>query len=410
MTANHNATRLGIVGIGGYASSIAELVLTHGDQCQPPVKLVACSDPDAEEPALAPRVDLLKSAGVNVTPDNNTIIEAQDIDALWLPLPIHLHRSLSEQAARAGKSVMCEKPAAGCLDDVDAMIRARDQHQTQTLIGFQDIYEPHVIRLKQELLAGTYGEILTATVVGCWPRPIAYFKRNQWAGRTSIPSPNGDEPIWIRDSPLNNAMSHFVHQALFYLGQAEHENVSVTGLNAQCYRVNAIESFDTILARATTSSPTPCPLTILLSHAAAETLDPKIILRCSKATIRKHYHRIEITWNDGKKQDLTPDWPYRKPMLQTLSEAVHSGGRHEAVRLGVSLEMAREHTKLVEMVDHVQTTATIDEQDPRHVVVDGQDQPGSDQRIRTIEGIGPRLMRLAEDAIAGRPHPIRLDD
>src|SRR3954468_6587205 len=33
-----------------------------------------------------------------------------DIDALFIALPNHLHRSYSERAARAGVHVLCEKP------------------------------------------------------------------------------------------------------------------------------------------------------------------------------------------------------------------------------------------------------------------------------------------------------------
>src|SRR5829696_1805709 len=71
------------------------------------------------------------------------------IDAVWLPLPIHLHRPYTERALAAGKAVLCEKPAAGCVDDVDAMIAARDASGRGVLIGFQDVYQPCVIQLKR---------------------------------------------------------------------------------------------------------------------------------------------------------------------------------------------------------------------------------------------------------------------
>ena len=66
----------------------------------------------------------LKALGVQTARTFEQLLEL-DIDAVWLPLPIDLHRPFTETALAAGKAVMCEKPAAGSVDDVDAMIAAR---------------------------------------------------------------------------------------------------------------------------------------------------------------------------------------------------------------------------------------------------------------------------------------------
>ena len=46
-----------------------------------------------------------------------------------------------------------------------------------------------------------------------FPRPLSYFKRNDWAGHLRTPA--GED---VLDSPLNNATAHYLHNMLYVLG------------------------------------------------------------------------------------------------------------------------------------------------------------------------------------------------
>src|SRR3954447_24819649 len=134
--------RFGLAGLGGYAAYVSERLLDETASPRSSAQLVAACEPHPEQ--FLPRVDHLEKRGVRIFTTFEQLLEAP-IDAVWLPLPIDLHRPYTELALRAGKAVLCEKPAAGSVDDVDAMIAARDKAGLPVAVGFQDAYQPAVV-------------------------------------------------------------------------------------------------------------------------------------------------------------------------------------------------------------------------------------------------------------------------
>jgi hypothetical protein len=47
------------------------------------------------------------------------------------------------------------------------------------------------------------------------------------------------------DSPASNALAHFLHLSLFFLGAGFHESAQPTSVSAELYRANRIENYDT---------------------------------------------------------------------------------------------------------------------------------------------------------------------
>ncbi len=76
-----------------------------------------------------------------------------EIDVVYNSLPNHLHAEWTIKALRAGKHVLCEKPFAITLEEVDAMIAA--SKETGKVLAEAFMYRHHVQTLKvKELVDG----------------------------------------------------------------------------------------------------------------------------------------------------------------------------------------------------------------------------------------------------------------
>src|SRR3954471_15451727 len=70
-----------------------------------------------------------------------------DIDAVYIALPNHLHRSYSERAARAGVHVLCEKPMAVTEADCLSMIRVAEENRVKLMIAYRLHFEEANLRV-----------------------------------------------------------------------------------------------------------------------------------------------------------------------------------------------------------------------------------------------------------------------
>ena len=63
------------------------------------------------------------------------LLEDENVDAVYIPLPTRLRKQWVIRAAEAGKHVLCEKPCAVSLDDLREMIAACDDNGVQFMDG-----------------------------------------------------------------------------------------------------------------------------------------------------------------------------------------------------------------------------------------------------------------------------------
>jgi predicted dehydrogenase len=374
-------TRFGLAGLGGYAAYVCDRILQEQRSGAPAAAtLVAVAEPELDR--FPARVSELRAAGVKVFRDYADLL-AQPIDAVWLPLPIHLHLPYTEQALSAGKAVMCEKPAAGSVDEVDAMIAARDRARLPVAIGFQDLYQPSVATLKRRLLSGEWGTPLGARVIGCWPRSERYFTRNDWAGRVRR---NGR---WVLDSPANNALAHFLHLTLFLLGDRLDASAKPASVAAELYRANRIENYDTCSMRFAAGSGA-VPVVVAFTHAAAHSVEPVIVIETDAGVTITYLsgRHIEVRAANGRVETLPLSSNPHQHMLAAFTQWVLRGAD---AALGSSLEMARAH---VVAVNAASQAAPVLDVPPDYVQTTVADDGAP---LRTIKGIVPALRACVAD-------------
>ena len=81
------------------------------------------------------------------------------IDAIYNPLPNHLHIPWSVKAAQAGKHVLCEKPIALSAAEIQPLIEARDKAGVKVGEAFMVRTHPQWLRARDLIRSGALGEL-----------------------------------------------------------------------------------------------------------------------------------------------------------------------------------------------------------------------------------------------------------
>ena len=146
-----NPIRIGILG----AARIAPKALVEPATTMSMVEVtrVAARDQDRAQ-AFADEHGI---AGVSAT--YRDVIEADDVDVVYNPLPMSLHAEWTIAALRAGKHVFCEKPFASNATEAAEMVRVANE--TGLVLGeaFHYRYHPMFLRILAEVASGRLGTI-----------------------------------------------------------------------------------------------------------------------------------------------------------------------------------------------------------------------------------------------------------
>jgi predicted dehydrogenase len=94
------------------------------------------------------------------------------VDAIYNPLPNHLHVPWSIRCAAAGKHVLCEKPIGLSADEARQLIAARDAAHVKMGEAFMARTHPQWLRAKEIVRSGQIGDLRIVTGF------FSYFNRD----------------------------------------------------------------------------------------------------------------------------------------------------------------------------------------------------------------------------------------
>jgi predicted dehydrogenase len=143
--------RIGILGAARVATYAMIAVAKEVDGVE--VAGVAARDP-ARAQAYAETHDIH-----TVFADYYALIAAPDIDAVYNALPPNLHARWSIAALDAGKPVLCEKPFALTVTDVEAMVAAEMRSGQLLMEAQHTYYHPRHARIRDIVQSGMLGKI-----------------------------------------------------------------------------------------------------------------------------------------------------------------------------------------------------------------------------------------------------------
>ncbi len=95
-----------------------------------------------------------------------------DVEAIYNPLPNHLHVPWSIKAAEAGKHVLCEKPISLTVEEARLLLDARNRTGVKIGEAFMVRTHPQWLRMRDLIRAGKIGELRAITGA------FSYFNRD----------------------------------------------------------------------------------------------------------------------------------------------------------------------------------------------------------------------------------------
>ncbi|MGC9397404.1 MAG: Gfo/Idh/MocA family protein [Anaerolineae bacterium] len=308
-----------MLALGGYGNSY--LVELFNASAEHNARFVAGIDPN---PVTCRFLDMFKKTSVPVYPDLDSFYAASSADLVVLSPPIHLHLPFTRQALAHGSHVLCEKPATATVQDAWKMVEARDASGKFVGIGYQWSYSAAIQALKRDVMDGVLGRPLRLRTKVFWPRGESYYGRNSWAAK--LKTPHG---AWILDSPAHNATAHYLHNCFYVLGETRETSAWPVDVQAELYRANPIENYDTAAIRCHTAD--GVEILFYTAHPVPNVVGPIFSYEFENAevTYEAYSESMLAHFRDGSVKDYGN--PYEGQIENKLWQAV------DAVRTGAPL-------------------------------------------------------------------------
>ena len=144
--------RWGVLSTAGIARQKVIPGIQRADRC----RVVAIASRDASRAA-----NVAREAGIPTAHGSyQALLEDPNVDAVYIPLPNHLHAEWAIAAARAGKHILCEKPLALTSDDAERMIEVAEAEGVRLMEAFMYRLHPSWVAARELVASGRIGTLI----------------------------------------------------------------------------------------------------------------------------------------------------------------------------------------------------------------------------------------------------------
>ncbi len=207
--------RLGVIGAGWFASRrhIPDAI------AHPQATFAAFCRRDAEaRNTLCRRFDLSPE---HAYADSETMLAQEELDAVLIATPNHLHAPQAKAALERGIHVLIEKPMTIRSEDADSLVLLARQKGLRLAVALNPPYWSHCHKIREALLGGSVGSLESVSLF--WTGNAEYV-----FGQAPAPDnlPGVVPPTMYRSDPAQNGGGYFmdggphlVSELLFVTGQ-----------------------------------------------------------------------------------------------------------------------------------------------------------------------------------------------
>lgn len=152
--------RWGIIGGGWIAKDYFEPAF----EFVPHAKLVAVCDTNPERLA-----SFAENKHLQLFSDLQTMLTTCRLDAVYISTPNYYHAAIFELVAKQNICVLCEKPLATNVADIERIEKSTNQYPARFQTAFDQRYHPAHMHLAREIAAGTLGKVTQIRIhYACW--------------------------------------------------------------------------------------------------------------------------------------------------------------------------------------------------------------------------------------------------
>jgi predicted dehydrogenase len=207
--------KFGVIGCGTWGSNHAKL---YNDN--PYSKLVAVCDVSPEKAKT-----LAKKFSVNYYTDFNKMLTNEDIEAVGIATPDFAHMEPLVAAARAGKSILCEKPIVTSDEELERVVEILEETKIRIMVDYHNRYNVPLVLIKNDIISGKLGTPVNAHIRLNDTLEVPAGGYISWASKSSV--------IWFLGSHTVDMICWIMGDKVKKVYSVAHEGI-LKNMNFDC--------------------------------------------------------------------------------------------------------------------------------------------------------------------------------